>query len=128
MAGPARWRSTGHPFAIPASTVVGDRAVTIDIFKDRELVPRPVRSGGLDDRFSLGPRLLELGLPSTVLAELLVWLNARGVESIGDASPEPLAPSQSARLVRGVRGVAPVRVSVASVRARCHRQQAPKEG
>jgi DNA-directed RNA polymerase specialized sigma24 family protein len=29
-----------------AFTVVGDRAVTIDIFNDRELVPRLVRSGG----------------------------------------------------------------------------------
>jgi RNA polymerase sigma-70 factor (ECF subfamily) len=34
------------PFAILAFTVVGDRAVTIDIFNDRELVPRLVRSGG----------------------------------------------------------------------------------
>jgi RNA polymerase sigma factor (sigma-70 family) len=33
------------PFAILAFTVVGDRAVTIDIFNDRELVPRLVRSG-----------------------------------------------------------------------------------
>jgi RNA polymerase sigma-70 factor (ECF subfamily) len=32
------------PFAILAFTVVGDRAVTIDIFNDRELVPRLVRS------------------------------------------------------------------------------------
>ncbi len=32
------------PFAILAFTVVGDRAVTIDIFIDRELVPRLVRS------------------------------------------------------------------------------------
>jgi RNA polymerase sigma-70 factor (ECF subfamily) len=34
------------PFAILAFTVIGDRAVTIDIFNDRELVPRLVRSGG----------------------------------------------------------------------------------
>jgi RNA polymerase sigma factor (sigma-70 family) len=34
------------PFAILAFTVVGDRAVTIDIFNDRNLVPRLVRSGG----------------------------------------------------------------------------------
>jgi RNA polymerase sigma-70 factor (ECF subfamily) len=34
------------PFAILAFTVVGDRAVTIDVFNDRELVPRLVRSGG----------------------------------------------------------------------------------
>jgi RNA polymerase sigma factor (sigma-70 family) len=34
------------PFAILAFTVVGDRAVTIDIFNDRELVPRLVRSAG----------------------------------------------------------------------------------
>ncbi len=34
------------PLAILAFTVVGDRAVTIDIFNDRELVPRLVRSGG----------------------------------------------------------------------------------
>jgi RNA polymerase sigma-70 factor (ECF subfamily) len=34
------------PFAILAFTVVGDRAITIDIFNDRELVPRLVRSGG----------------------------------------------------------------------------------
>ena len=34
------------PFAILAFTVVDDRAVIIDIFNDRELVPRPVRSGG----------------------------------------------------------------------------------
>jgi RNA polymerase sigma factor (sigma-70 family) len=34
------------PFAILAFTVVGDRAVTIDIFNDRKLVPRLVRSGG----------------------------------------------------------------------------------
>jgi RNA polymerase sigma-70 factor (ECF subfamily) len=34
------------PFAILAFTVVGDRAVTIDIFNDRELVPRLVRSTG----------------------------------------------------------------------------------
>jgi RNA polymerase sigma factor (sigma-70 family) len=34
------------PFAILAFTVVGDHAVTIDIFNDRELVPRLVRSGG----------------------------------------------------------------------------------
>jgi len=33
------------PFAILAFTVVGDRALTIDIFNDRELVPRLVRSG-----------------------------------------------------------------------------------
>jgi RNA polymerase sigma-70 factor (ECF subfamily) len=32
------------PFAILAFTVVGDRAATIDIFNDRELVPRLVRS------------------------------------------------------------------------------------
>jgi RNA polymerase sigma-70 factor (ECF subfamily) len=32
------------PIAILAFTVVGDRAVTIDIFNDRELVPRLVRS------------------------------------------------------------------------------------
>ena len=31
------------PFAILAFTVVGDRAITIDIFNDRELVPRLVR-------------------------------------------------------------------------------------
>ena len=31
------------PFAILAFTIVGDRAVTIDIFNDRELVPRLVR-------------------------------------------------------------------------------------
>src|SRR3954447_14085208 len=34
------------PFAILAFTVVGDRAVTIDIFNDRELVPRLVRPSG----------------------------------------------------------------------------------
>jgi RNA polymerase sigma-70 factor (ECF subfamily) len=34
------------PFAILAFTVVGSRAVIIDIFNDRELVPRLVRSGG----------------------------------------------------------------------------------
>jgi RNA polymerase sigma factor (sigma-70 family) len=34
------------PFAILAFTVAGNRAVTIDIFNDRELVPRLVRSGG----------------------------------------------------------------------------------
>jgi RNA polymerase sigma-70 factor, ECF subfamily len=34
------------PFAILAFTVVGDRAVTIDIFNDRELVPRLVHSDG----------------------------------------------------------------------------------
>lgn len=34
------------PFAILAFTVVGDRAITIDIFNDRELVPRLVRTGG----------------------------------------------------------------------------------
>jgi hypothetical protein len=33
------------PFAILAFTVVAARAVTIDIFNDRELVPRLVRSG-----------------------------------------------------------------------------------
>jgi RNA polymerase sigma factor (sigma-70 family) len=33
------------PFAILAFTIVSDRAVTIDIFNDRELVPRLVRSG-----------------------------------------------------------------------------------
>jgi RNA polymerase sigma-70 factor (ECF subfamily) len=33
------------PFAILAFTVAGDRAVTIDIFNDRELVPPLVRSG-----------------------------------------------------------------------------------
>ena len=32
------------PFAILAFTVIGDRAVSIDIFNDRELVPRLVRS------------------------------------------------------------------------------------
>jgi RNA polymerase sigma-70 factor (ECF subfamily) len=32
------------PFAILAVTVVGDKAVAIDIFNDRELVPRLVRS------------------------------------------------------------------------------------
>jgi RNA polymerase sigma factor (sigma-70 family) len=34
------------PYAILAFTVVGARAVTIDIFNDRELVPRLVRPGG----------------------------------------------------------------------------------
>src|SRR3954447_2973547 len=34
------------PFAILAFTVLDDRAVTIDIFNDRQLVPRLVRSGG----------------------------------------------------------------------------------
>jgi RNA polymerase sigma factor (sigma-70 family) len=34
------------PFAILAFTVVGDRAVTIDIFNDRDLVPRLVHAGG----------------------------------------------------------------------------------
>jgi RNA polymerase sigma factor (sigma-70 family) len=34
------------PFAILAFTVTGGRAVTIDIFNDRELVPRLVRSDG----------------------------------------------------------------------------------
>jgi RNA polymerase sigma-70 factor (ECF subfamily) len=34
------------PFAILAFTVVGDRAVTIDIFNDRELVTRLVRPPG----------------------------------------------------------------------------------
>lgn len=34
------------PFAILAFTIVGDRAVTIDVFNDRELVPRLVRSSG----------------------------------------------------------------------------------
>ncbi|HEV3048573.1 MAG TPA: sigma-70 family RNA polymerase sigma factor [Solirubrobacteraceae bacterium] len=34
------------PFAILAFTVIGERAVTIDIFNDRELVPRLVRWGG----------------------------------------------------------------------------------
>ena len=34
------------PFVILAFTVVGDRAVTIDIFNDRELVPRLVHSDG----------------------------------------------------------------------------------
>jgi RNA polymerase sigma factor (sigma-70 family) len=34
------------PFAILAFTVIGDRAVSVDIFNDRELVPRLVRSGG----------------------------------------------------------------------------------
>lgn len=34
------------PFAILAFTVVGGRAVTIDVFNDRELVPRLVRSSG----------------------------------------------------------------------------------
>ncbi len=33
------------PFAILAFTVVGDRALTIDIFNDRELVPRLIRPG-----------------------------------------------------------------------------------
>jgi RNA polymerase sigma-70 factor (ECF subfamily) len=33
------------PFAVLAFTVVGDRAVTIDIFNDRELVPRLVHAG-----------------------------------------------------------------------------------
>jgi RNA polymerase sigma-70 factor (ECF subfamily) len=33
------------PFAILAFTVIGDRAVIIDIFNDRELVPRLVRAG-----------------------------------------------------------------------------------
>ena len=33
------------PFAILAFTVVGGRAVAIDIFNDRELVPRLVRPG-----------------------------------------------------------------------------------
>jgi hypothetical protein len=36
-------------FAILAFTMVDDRAVTIDIFNDRELVPRLVRSGGSPD-------------------------------------------------------------------------------
>ncbi|MFZ0919579.1 MAG: sigma-70 family RNA polymerase sigma factor [Candidatus Dormiibacterota bacterium] len=35
----------GIPFAILAFTVVDDRAISIDIFNDRELVPRLVRSG-----------------------------------------------------------------------------------
>lgn len=34
------------PFAILAFTVVGDRAVTIDVYNDRELVPPIVRSAG----------------------------------------------------------------------------------
>ncbi len=34
------------PFAILAFTVIGDRAVSVDIFNDRELVPRLVRSAG----------------------------------------------------------------------------------
>jgi RNA polymerase sigma-70 factor (ECF subfamily) len=34
------------PFAILAFTVIDDKAVTIDVFNDRELVPRLVRSGG----------------------------------------------------------------------------------
>ena len=34
------------PFAILAFTIVGGRAVTIDVFNDRELVPRLVRSSG----------------------------------------------------------------------------------
>jgi RNA polymerase sigma-70 factor, ECF subfamily len=34
------------PFAILAFTIVGDRAVTIDIFNDRELVPHLVPAGG----------------------------------------------------------------------------------
>jgi RNA polymerase sigma factor (sigma-70 family) len=38
------------PFAILAFTVVDDRAVTIDIFNDRELVPRLVRPGGRPPR------------------------------------------------------------------------------
>ncbi len=33
------------PFAILAFTVIGDRAVSIDIFNDRELVPRLLRAG-----------------------------------------------------------------------------------
>jgi len=37
--------ASGTPFAILAFTVIGDRAVTIDIFNDRELVPRLVRAG-----------------------------------------------------------------------------------
>jgi RNA polymerase sigma-70 factor (ECF subfamily) len=36
------------PFAILAFTVVGDRAVTIDIFNDRELVPRLVHSEAVE--------------------------------------------------------------------------------
>jgi RNA polymerase sigma-70 factor (ECF subfamily) len=36
----------GAPFAILAFTVVDGKAVTIDIFNDRELVPRLVRLGG----------------------------------------------------------------------------------
>jgi SnoaL-like domain len=38
------------PFAILAFRVVGGRAVAIDIFNDRELVPRLVRSGGVFDK------------------------------------------------------------------------------
>jgi RNA polymerase sigma factor (sigma-70 family) len=38
------------PFAILAFTVVGDRAVTIDIFNDRELVPRLVHSEAVEGR------------------------------------------------------------------------------
>jgi RNA polymerase sigma-70 factor (ECF subfamily) len=34
----------GVPFAILAFTVIGDRAVSVDIFNDRDLVPRLVRS------------------------------------------------------------------------------------
>jgi RNA polymerase sigma factor (sigma-70 family) len=34
------------PFAILAFTVIGDRAVSVDIFNDRDLVPRLVGSGG----------------------------------------------------------------------------------
>lgn len=38
-----------HPVRDPRVHVVDDRAVTIDIFNDRELVPRLVRSGGSPD-------------------------------------------------------------------------------
>ena len=34
------------PFAILAFTAIGGRAVTIDIFNDRELVPRLLDAGG----------------------------------------------------------------------------------
>jgi hypothetical protein len=41
------------PFAILAFTVVAGRAVTIDIFNDRELVPRLVRSGEVANLLSV---------------------------------------------------------------------------
>ena len=69
------------PFAILAFTVVGDRAVTIDIFNDRELVPRLVFRAATRRGQQGASRIhfrsqIERGWPGESPGPLLVLLNS----------------------------------------------------